>query len=453
MNRCAVAFLTLLLSACTTAVYAPQPLTLPTAIEDLHTQSTESVTVSVGILSDEQSMDHFGIDLGEEDMQAIWLSVTNRSDKKLWLMRNALDPDFFSADEVAAVTQGSIPDDAFETARQRLRDESIRVAIAPRSVVNGFIYTPRAVGGRYVDVRLGEDIHAVELQRIAASARGEELPEAGVTELRFGFAVPLPDGIFDYERMHPEQIYGETRPDLSLEEFRKALEALPCCASNADQSAWGDPLNLVVVADTGDALNSLSRSGWSFTHRINPETVTRLVGATLQGNAYPVAPVSNLYLFDRPQDFALQRARPNIAQRNHMRAWLAPFTFQNKNVWVGQISRDIGIKITPKSPSLTTHIIDPEVDLTREYLLQSLMAEGLVERFGFVAGARAATREEPAANLTDDTYFSDGLRLVVIISSDAIAYENIRGFAWEEPAPPVAQGQSDAGTDNVRALD
>jgi hypothetical protein len=253
--------------------------------------------------------------------------------------------------------------------------------------------------------------------------------------------------------MHPEQIYGETRPDLSLEEFRKALEALPCCASNADQSDWGDPLNLVVVADTGDALNSLSRSGWSFTHRINPETVTRLVGATLQGNAYPVAPVSNLYLFDRPQDFALQRARPNIAQRNHMRAWLAPFTFQHKNVWVGQISRDIGIKITPKSPSLTTHIIDPEVDLTREYLLQSLMAEGLVERFGFVAGARAATREEPAANLTDDIYFSDGLRLVVIISSDAIAYENIRGFAWEEPAPPVAQGQSDAGTDNVRALD
>ena len=66
MNRCAVALLTLLLSACTAVVYAPQPLTLPTAIEDLHTQSTESVTVSVGILSDEQSMDHFGIDLGEE---------------------------------------------------------------------------------------------------------------------------------------------------------------------------------------------------------------------------------------------------------------------------------------------------------------------------------------------------------------------------------------------------
>ena len=80
-------------------------------------------------------------------------------------------------------------------------------------------------------------------------------------------------------------------------------------------------------------------------------------------------------------------------------------------------------------------------------------ALGMVERFGVVPVARAATREEPATNLTDDTYFSDGLRLVVIISSDAIAYENIRGFAWGEPAPPVAEGQSDAGTDNVRALD
>lgn len=80
-------------------------------------------------------------------------------------------------------------------------------------------------------------------------------------------------------------------------------------------------------------------------------------------------------------------------------------------------------------------------------------APGLVERFGFVAGAPAATREKPAANLTGDIYFSDGLRQVVIISSDVIAYENIRGFAWEEPAPPVAEGQSNAGTDNVRGLD
>ena len=57
--------------------------------------------------------------------------------------------------------------------------------------------------------------------------------------------------------------------------------------------------------------------------------------------------------------------------------------------------------------------IDPEVDLTREYLLHSLLDGGLVERFGFVKGSRPATPDDPAFNLTGDPFFSDGLRLVI----------------------------------------
>lgn len=70
-----------------------------------------------------------------------------------------------------------------------------------------------------------------------------------------------------------------------------------------------------------------------------------------------------------------------------MRLWLAPFLHEGRQVWVGQVSRDIGIKLTFKSPSVTTRIIDPEIDLAREYLLHSLLAEGFVVRFGLVTGA------------------------------------------------------------------
>jgi hypothetical protein len=440
-----------LLTACA-SVYAPSPLPLPAAIEDLQTKRSGSIEVSAGILTDDQAAAHFGIDLGAYDIQAIWLSITNGSDRKLWFLRNALDADYYSADEVAAIVGKYIPRKDFEVARQRLRDELIRAALEPHTVSQGFVLAPKALGGRYVDVRLGEDIYDVGLARRAARSRGEELPQARVSEFRFGFAIPLPDGIFDYERLHPDRIYSTPRPDLDPDEFRAALEALPCCASNEEASDWGDPLNLVVVADTGDALNSLSRAGWSFTHRITARSVERLVGATLQGDAYPVAPVSNLYLFGRKQDFALQRARPNIAQRNHMRAWLAPFTFENKNVWIGQVSRDIGIKLTPKSPSLTTHIIDPEVDLTREYLLHSLLADGLVDRFGFVGGSQAASREAPALNLADDPYFSDGMRLVVVISPNPIPYQQVRSFGWERSAAPVAEGQSEAAGEHTKPI-
>ena len=441
----------LLLGGCA-SVYDPQPISLPAAIDDVQIKHVDDVGVAAGILTDEQAEQHFGIDIGSHGIQAIWLRVENDSDEKLWFLRNALDPDYFSADEVAAVVSGEIPDDEFETARQRLRDESIRVALEPYTISEGFVFAPKAIGGRYVDIRLGEDIYAVELERIRAREAGEASPDARVSELRFGFAIPLPDGIFDYERLDPDSIYSDPRPNLSKSELRDALEAVPCCAANKDGSGWGDPLNIVIIANTTDAMNALSRAGWSFTHRITPKSIKRYVGASIRGDSYPVAPVSNLYLFGRKQDFALQRARPNIAQRNHMRVWLAPFKFENKNVWVGQISRDIGIKVTPKSPTLTTHIIDPEVDLTREYFLHSLLAEGLVGTFGFLSGSKAATRENPATNLTDDPYFSDGLRLVVDIAPDSIPYERVRSFVWEQSAPPVAEGQTDAAEVHTRTL-
>jgi hypothetical protein len=427
-------------------------LDLPRSIEDLQTKSSGRVEVSAGILTDQQALSHFGLDLGRHDIQAIWLRIANGSDKKLWFLRNALDPDYFSADEVASLLSSDIPARVFESVRQRLRDESVRVSLEPRTVYEGFVFTPKAIGGRYVDIRLGEDILAVERERRMAQLRGEKLPLATVSELRFGFAIPLPDGIFDYEQLHPEGIYPAGRPDLTSDEFRAALEALPCCATNRVNDAWGDPLNVVIVAGEGDALNSLSRAGWSFTHRITAESVRRLIGASLKGEGYPVAPVSNLYLFDRKQDFALQRARPSIAQRNHMRFWLAPFTFREKNVWVGQVSRDISVKVTTKSPTLTTHVIDPEVDLTREYLLHSLLAEGFVDSFGFVGGSRAASPEQPAVNLTGDPYFSDGLRVVVVLSPDPIPYERVGSLMWEESAAPVAEGQTENAEERVRGL-
>ena len=57
-------------------------------------------------------------------------------------------------------------------------------------------------------------------------------------------------------------------------------------------------------------------------------------------------------MFGRPQDLALQKARDNIHQRNHLRLWLSPMRYHGKQVWVGQISRDIGSRLTIHSPTL-----------------------------------------------------------------------------------------------------
>lgn len=438
------------LAAC--ASFQPQPLELDADLQGVQSSTIDDVTVSVAILTDEQARRHFGADFAKNDLQALWIRVRNATPQQLWFIRNTVDPDFYSSDEAAVLLKDSIAGSEFPALRQHLRDESIRVQHRPMTITEGFLYLPRVEGGRYVDIRLSRD--RFEADTAAAPAGSADAAALRLDEVRFGFAVPLPDGLFDYERLDTAHTYGDAGlPDVDLDGLRAHLEELPCCAMDADGENFGDPLNAVVIGNSHEVLAALTRSGWSFTHRLSLESVSRMVGSAIGGTAYPVAPVSNLYLFGRKQDFALQRARPSISQRNHSRYWLAPFTYEGRQVWVGQVSRDIGIKVTPKSPSLTTHIIDPEVDLTREYLLHSLLDGGLVRQFGFVKGSRSATAEDPAFNLTGDPYFSDGLRLVIDLSPNPLPYHEVRSLLWERSAAPMAEGQSDAARRYVRPLD
>ena len=430
------------LGAC--ATYQPQPLVLDADLQGVQTKTIDGVTVSVAILTDEQAQQHFGVDFAKNSLQALYIKVSNGTNNRFWFIRNTVDPDFYSPDEAAVLLKDSLSGTDFDALRQNLRNESIRVLHQPLTLTEGFLYLPRIEGGRYVDIRLGGDVY-----------ENDNLQAGWLNELRFGFAVPLPDGLFDYERLDAAHTYGDVQlPDIDdPEALRQYLEGLPCCTMDNDGENFGDPLNVVLIGDSQDLLSALTRSGWSFTHRISLATIGRLAGAALSGDSYPVAPVSNLFLFDRKQDFALQRARPMISQRNHTRFWLAPLTFGGRQVWIGQVSRDIGVKLTPNSPSLTTHVIDPEVDLTREYLLHSLIDAGLVAGFGFVKGSKPASRDEPAVNLANDPYFSDGLRLVIALSPHPRPYYEVRSMHWEQSSAPTAEGQTESAEYYVRPLE
>ena len=141
--------------------------------------------------------------------------------------------------------------------------------------------------------------------------------------------------------------------------------------------------------------------------------------------------VSSLYLFDRRQDIALQKIRDNIHERNHFRLWLAPMTFEGKPVWIGQISRDIGVRFTRKT--ITTHKIDPDVDETREFLVENLAYKQVIEKIAYVGGVGDAPIDEPRGNLTGDPYYTDGLRVVLWISDDPVDLDDIEFVPWTIP--------------------
>jgi hypothetical protein len=151
------------------------------------------------------------------------------------------------------------------------------------------------------------------------------------------------------------------------------------------------------------------------------------------GSQYRYSPVSPLYFEGRHQDIALQKARGSVKLRNHLRLWLTPLRYGGKPVWVGQVSRDIGVRWTLKTINLTTHKINPNVDETRSYLIGDLIHGQAVKWWGYVKGAEAAAYWEPRHNLTGDPYFTDGLRAVLELSADAVKPTDIRRMEWETP--------------------
>ena len=134
-----------------------------------------------------------------------------------------------------------------------------------------------------------------------------------------------------------------------------------------------DPVNVVLVGHDDDIFSALVHQGWDPTHSLSAASMRRTVTAYLFGRRYRYAPVSPLQLFNRQQDIAFQKARSTIHQRNHVRLWLSPYTYRGQRVWIGQISRDIGVRFSARSPFFITHRIDPEVDEARDYLIEDLL--------------------------------------------------------------------------------
>jgi hypothetical protein len=405
-------------------VAAQTTATLPLQLGRTQTLEQDGVTVSVSIPTEAESERLFGLPLAGHGIQPIWLRIENSSDVDYWLLPIAIDPDYYSADEVGLVAGGRLKQQERAAAADLLRANALPFFIGSDSAVQGYVYATHVRGGRFVDVRLTGHLRAVRVR----------------------FAVLLPTEGFDYERSALRDLYAKVQelPDLTAEELRVRLrEELSCCTTRNDGSGEGDPLNVVLVGSGEETVAALVASGWSFTEAITADSVRRMVGAAIAEKSFLTAPVSSLHAFGRMQDIALQRGRSTISQRNHMRLWLAPWRCEGEPVWVGQVSRDIGVRMTRRSPTLTTHVIDPVVDESREYLLHSLLQRDAVERFAFVRGVGEATVDMPRTNLTGDPYITDGMRLVVWLSSRPVAPHEAEDLGWNESSDPVREGKGE----------
>jgi hypothetical protein len=369
-------------------------------------QQAGGVAVAVAVLGARESEAEFGAPLARKGIQPVWLEIKNNEPQEFLLMLLGIDRDYFSPSEVAwqAREQG----ERFDAEILRRFDEThIPIVIPPRSTRSGFVYTNLDPGAKALAVQL--------------------IGERDTRQLEF--VLPVPGFEADFDQV---AIAGHYRPDevrdLDLDGLRAYLESLPCCVLGGDRKTPGDPLNLVVVGDGLHLLATFVWQGWDLTETIRGDTVWGTVTSSVFGSRYRTSPISPLYVFDRPQDVALQKARQTVDERNHLRLWLAPVTFEGKDVWVGQISRDIGVKLSSKT--FVTHKIDPMVDEARLYVLFDLASSQYLGRLGFAEGVGAAPADAPRYNYTEDPYFTDGLRAVLFLSDKPRSYQEIEWLDW-----------------------
>jgi hypothetical protein len=231
------------------------------------------------------------------------------------------------------------------------------------------------------------------------------------------FSIAVPGLAADYQRRDfATLVAANSLVPCDLPALVDHLRRMPAVTTNKKGTGSGDPVNLVVIG-TFDMLLSAFLARWDESETITVATCWKTLRSFLLGSQYRYSPVSPLYLFGRSQDIALQRSRHSINERIHLRLWLTPLEFLGKPVWVGQISRDIGVRFTRKAWNLTTHRIDTDVDEARDYLVEDLLQAERVEAAAYIDGVGASEVVNPRRNLTGDPYCTDGKRVAILLSA------------------------------------
>ncbi len=416
-----------------TVPYAPRPEELSFRAR-VEVQRADAFVVQVAVLDDRESDRFFGVPLARRGIQAVWLQIKNGGAQPCRLRLASLDPNYYPSLEAAYVNHFRIGKRLIGfgllawlflpllllvpfkvlgawSANRRMnaffQEHGVRSGmILPGSELAGFVFTTHDAGTKQVTIRL--------------------LSAAGLKDFVFSIAVPGLKVDHGGKDLADLQNAAEAS-ECDEAQLRERLAALPRSTSNRHGTVEGDPLNLVVIGDFDTILNGFG-ARWDETETISVGSCWRMLKAFLLGTRYRYSPVSALYVAGRSQDFALQKARQTINERLHLRLWSTPLRFQGKPVWIGQISRDIGVRFTLKTWSLTTHKIDPNVDEARDYLLDDLMESGRVSLVTYVAGAQPSEPAAPRRNLTGDPYVTNGLRAVAVFS-DTRTYPTMMNWA------------------------
>src|SRR5262245_52810887 len=155
------------------------------------------------------------------------------------------------------------------------------------------------------------------------------------------------------------------------------MAALPRHVSD-DQGNPGDMVNFLILGSEEGMRRVFTAAGWVMVDADVRSALIKGVLGSLSKEAYLTLPMSQLQLFNRPQDFGWAHAEPItvVAARHHLRLWRAPTGVRGNTLWAGAATHDIGFERDQRTDGVT-HKIDPDIDLEREYVEKTLTRTGI----------------------------------------------------------------------------
>lgn len=366
-------------------------------------KTENGVRVAAAVLGAKETEKVFGLQLYRKGIQPIWLEIENRTPFRMWFPQVSVDRNYFSPLEVAFMHHSGYTTAAKHRMDRFFHQYSMGNVIDPETVRSGFVFTNMALGTKAFNVEvIGRD------QQVRT----------------FTFLIPVAGLKVDYREVDWDSLYASDEIVYlgSLRALREALEALPCCTTDAGGNRMADPINVVVIGSGKDILYALLRSRWDETAAASSyDPLAQLPWE------FRYQPVRSLYLFNRSQDAAFRKSRSTLNERNQLRLWLSPYDYEGKHVWVGQISRIVRRSVWDR------FIIEADVDEARSYLLQDLWLAQALSKYGYIRTSAVSTLPDPRKSLNDDPYFTDGHCLVMWVSGDPVPFSAVHFVPWERP--------------------
>ena len=130
------------------------------------------------------------------------------------------------------------------------------------------------------------------------------------------------------------------------------------------------------------------------------------------------------------QDLSGHKISRWVAPQPHtLRFWLTPLRYQDKPIWVGQVSTGLGGRFAASGEG--TRRIEPDVDEARNDVVQDLLYSQDLAKIGFVKGAGGLSAAEPGQTSDGSSYHTDGLRTVLVFGGNAVSLAEVDFFDWE----------------------